>query len=58
MRRSPLARLEAQVLLTQLLERTADFALDADAAPAHGSNSLMVRRFSSLPLIATTVSNQ
>jgi cytochrome P450 len=48
---APLARLEAQVVLTQLLERTAHFALDPEAVPVR-VNSLMVRRFSSLPLIA------
>jgi len=49
---APLARLEAQIVLTQLLARTEHFALD----PAHGParvNSLMVRRFSTLPLVVT-----
>lgn len=50
---APLARLEAHVILTPLLQRTAHFALDPDAA-AVCVDSLMVRRFSSLPLIATT----
>jgi cytochrome P450 family 144 len=50
---APLARLEAQVVLTQLFERTSHFALDPDALPVR-VNSLMVRRFSSLPLITTT----
>ena len=48
---APLARLEAQVVLTQLLERTRHFALAPDAPPVR-VNSLMVRRFTSLPLLA------
>src|SRR5262245_51148125 len=47
---APLARLEAQVVLTQLLARTEHFALDPDHTPAR-VNSLMVRRFSTLPLV-------
>ena len=50
---APLARLEAHVILTQLLQRTTHFALDPDSLPQR-VNSLMVRRFSSLPLVATT----
>jgi cytochrome P450 len=46
---APLARLEAQIILTRLLARTAHFALDPDHPPAR-VNSLMVRRFSTLPL--------
>lgn len=49
---APLARLEAQVVLTELLARTDRFALDPERAPAR-VDSLMVRRFRSLPLIAT-----
>jgi cytochrome P450 len=49
---APLARLEAQVVLTELLARTGDFALDPDHLLAR-ENSLMVRRFRSLPLVAT-----
>ena len=49
---APLARLEAQVILTQFLERTASFTLDGTHPPAR-LRSLMVRRFNSLPLIAT-----
>jgi cytochrome P450 len=47
---APLARLEAEIALTQLLARTEHFALDADDPPAR-VNSLMVRRFSTLPLL-------
>ena len=50
---APLARLEAQVILTQLLQRTEHFALDPDSHPER-VNSLMVRRFSRLAIIATT----
>jgi cytochrome P450 len=46
---APLARLEAQVVLGRFLERTANFSLDSDH-PAVRVNSLMVRRFDSLPL--------
>ena len=49
---APLARLEAHIILTQLLQRTTHFALDPDSLPER-VNSLMVRRFSTLPLIAT-----
>jgi cytochrome P450 len=49
---APLARLEAQVVLTELLASTGDFALDPDLVLAR-ENSLMVRRFRSLPLVAT-----
>jgi cytochrome P450 len=49
---APLARLEAQVVLTHFLQRTTHFALDPDRLPVR-VNSLMVRRFSSLPLNAT-----
>jgi cytochrome P450 len=48
---APLARLEAQIVLTQLLARTEHFALDPDHPPAR-VNSLMVRRFDTLPLVA------
>lgn len=48
---APLARLEAEIVLTQLLARTDSFALDPDHPPAR-VESLMVRRFSSLPLLA------
>jgi cytochrome P450 family 144 len=48
---APLARLEAQIVLTQLLERTTRFALEAHNPPER-LNSLMVRRFASLPLLA------
>lgn len=48
---APLARLEAQVVLTRLLERTTGFALDPDRPPTR-DHSLLVRRFTSLPLIA------
>jgi cytochrome P450 len=48
---APLARLEAEVILTELLNRTAHFTLDPDDPPVR-VNSLMVRRFERLPLIA------
>jgi cytochrome P450 len=47
---APLARLEAQIVLTQLLAGTEHLALDPDHPPAR-VNSLMVRRFSALPLV-------
>jgi len=47
---APLARLEAQIVLPQLLARTEHFALDPDHPPAR-VDSLMVRRFSTLPLV-------
>lgn len=46
---APLARLEAEVVLTRLLERTSSIQLDPDSPPVR-VNSLMVRRFASLPL--------
>jgi cytochrome P450 len=46
---APLARLEARVVLTALLERTRSFALDPDQPPLW-VNSLMVRRYEQLPL--------
>lgn len=50
---APLARLEAQVVLGELLARTERFALDPEQAPVR-ENSLMVRRFKSLHLTATS----
>ena len=47
---APLARLEADVVLRALLARTAHFELDP-ADPPVRENSLMVRRFSRLPLL-------
>jgi cytochrome P450 family 144 len=49
---APLARLEAQVILTEFLQRTNDFALDPTQLPER-MRSLMVRRFTSLPLQAS-----
>lgn len=49
---APLARLEAQCVLTELLAGTEHFALDPNRAPER-VNSLMVRRFQTLPLVAT-----
>lgn len=46
---APLARLEAEVILTQFLQRTTNFTLDPTHPPVR-MRSLMVRRFSSLPL--------
>jgi cytochrome P450 len=51
---APLARLEAEVVLTEFLKRTNHFTLDPDNPPAR-VNSLMVRRFSRLPLLAQPV---
>ena len=48
---APLARLEAEVVLTRLLARTEHFALDPDQPPTR-VNSLVVRRFRALPLVA------
>jgi cytochrome P450 len=47
---APLARLEAEIVLTRFLERTSGFALDP-ADPPKRVPSLMVRRFSRLPLV-------
>jgi len=47
---APLGRLEAEIVLTQLLARTEHFTLDPDRPPAR-VNSLMVRRFDTLPLV-------
>ena len=47
---APLARLEAHVVLSRLLERTGRIELDPDR-PATREPSLAVRRFSTLPLI-------
>jgi cytochrome P450 len=49
---APLARLETDVILTRLLQRTSNFRLDPDDAPAR-VNSLMVRRFERLALRTT-----
>ncbi len=51
---APLARLEAQVVLTRLLARTEHFALDPDRSPAR-VDSLMVRRFSTLPVVVKAI---
>lgn len=50
---APLARLEADVVLTRLLASTSWFELDPDARPTR-VNSLMVRRFETLPLLTAT----
>ena len=50
---APLARLEAHVILTQLLARTEHFSLDL-AHPPTRVNSLMVRRFDTLPVVVTS----
>jgi len=49
---APLARLEAQIVLTRLLARTERFALDPDRPPTR-VDSLVVRRFRSLPLVVS-----
>lgn len=51
---APLARLEAEVILGQLLDRTSRFELDA-SSPALRESSLMVRRFASLPIVVESV---
>jgi cytochrome P450 len=48
---APLARLESQVVLTKFLEQTEWFTLDDEAPPVR-ANSLMVRRFDTLPVVA------
>ena len=50
---APLARLEAQVALTELLARTEHFAVDPGQPPTR-VDSLMVRRFDTLTLKVTT----
>ena len=47
---APLARLEAHIVLTRLLAGTEHFALDPDNPPTR-VNSVMVRRFDTLPLL-------
>jgi len=51
---APLARLEARTVLTVLLERTANIALDPERPP-RWVNSLMVRRHEELPIRFTGV---
>jgi cytochrome P450 len=46
---APLARLEADVILTEVLQRTSHIELDPDDAPIR-EHSLAVRRFQRLPL--------
>jgi cytochrome P450 len=50
---APLARLEARVVLTALLERTGSFRLDADRTP-RWFDSLQVRRHEYLPIALDT----
>jgi cytochrome P450 len=47
---APLARLEARVVLTKLLERTRSFALDRDR-PQRWADSVWIRRHEHLPLV-------
>lgn len=49
---APLARLEAQIVLGRLLARTEHFALDPEQPPTR-VDSLVVRRFETLPLVVT-----
>jgi cytochrome P450 len=49
---APLARLEAQIVLARLLARTEHFAIDPERPPTR-VDSLVVRRFDTLPLVAT-----
>lgn len=51
---APLARLEADVILSEVLRRTSHFELDPDEAPVR-EHSLVVRRFARLPLRLTAV---
>ena len=51
---APLARLEARVVLTRLLERTREFALDPGDAP-QWVDSLWIRRHQRLPLVVDDV---
>ncbi len=46
---APLARVEARIVLTVLLERTSNFTLDPESSP-RWVNSLMVRRHEQLPV--------
>ena len=46
---APLARIEARIVLTVLLNRTSEITLDPEHAP-RWANSLMVRRHEELPL--------
>ena len=50
---APLARLEAEIVLTQMLERVGQFTHDP-AHPPTRVNSLMVRRFERLQLATST----
>jgi len=47
---APLARLEARVVVTRLLERTREFALD-ESAPPEWVDSVWIRRHERLPLV-------
>jgi len=47
---APLARLEARVVITRLLERTREFALD-EADPPQWVDSLWIRRHERLPIV-------
>ena len=49
---APLARLEAEVILTEVLQRTSHIEADPDDAPLR-EHSLVVRRFKRLPLRMT-----
>jgi cytochrome P450 len=46
---APLARLEAQVVLRVLLERTSHISLDPERRP-HWVDSLLIRRYEELPV--------
>jgi cytochrome P450 len=50
---APLARLEGRVVLTRLLQRTTEIALDPDAPP-QWVDSLWIRRHERLPVVVTT----
>jgi cytochrome P450 len=49
---APLARLEAKIVLSTLLERTSSFSLDPDDPPVW-ADSLLIRRYERLPLKLT-----
>jgi cytochrome P450 len=50
---APLARLEARVVLTKLLQRTTAFVLDDDHPP-NWTDSLWIRRHDELPVVLST----
>jgi cytochrome P450 len=49
---APLARLEARVVLTRLLQRTAGFSLDPERSPRWAGN-IWIHRLAELPLVVS-----